>query len=452
MATRRKQSFAPTRDIPEAYRRCDPMKPLEGDRLKHWYVDCSAERGAPHFVDRLLTAVVYATDSRETALGRALVSGHRGCGKSTELHALEGKLATAGYRVVYVDMLKEATPDQYDAEVVTIGVLRQVLQELGTRGLPNAGKLIDGVREWFGSALMEKAKVAEGQLEVGGGAEVAAKLGGLLKLLADFRGYIKRTSQDKLTATVEYRRYLKELSEHLNGILVRASLQAQREEGTRNGVAVIVDGLDRIEDPELQREVFIDYGEFLATLQVHKVLTVPISMVCSEHHRTVCGRFGVAQIHMLPSVQAEMDAGLAKLGDIVHKRCDASLFDQAALDVVCRTCGGDIRHLMELAQEALAQTDTGHVTPRDAEGAANALSRSFALWLGEPHYSILTRYAERNAVPPVDDQESLDLLYSAAILCYCNGDGEPWYQAHPAVRRLSAFTDRVQRATGTQES
>jgi len=436
--TKRNDAFAPTKDVGEAWRRCDPTRPLQGEPLKHWYVDCSKERGAEGFVDHLRDRIIVATDpsSSGDAIGRVLVSGHKGTGKSTELRRLEGKLSERGYFVVFVDLVRDVTADQLDAERVVTTILRQALEILKARRLPTADRALVAVHRLFARHVREETTAGEGEVKVSAEVGAGGRLAGLLSLMARGTGSVRRTTSGRTVLTWEYRSDVGELSEHLNSVLITASVAAQRRKSSPHGLVLIVDGFDRIESEDLQNEVFLDFGEFLAGLSVHKVLTVPISLVCSPRHRTICETFGVAQVDMLPSVQVETPDGLTRAREVILRRCHQSLFDGAALDMLCQMSGGDIRHLMTLAQEALAQAVTGHVTGKEATAAVEALSRSFAVWLGEPEFEELAKYDAKRSIPPVHEV-GLPLLYASAILCYSNG--EPWYRVHPAVRRLSTF-------------
>ena len=76
-------AYAPTTDIRVAYRWCDPLTPLEGKALEHWYVDCSDVRGVHRFVQRIARPIECVSEPSEVEIGRpfghVLVSGHKGC-------------------------------------------------------------------------------------------------------------------------------------------------------------------------------------------------------------------------------------------------------------------------------------------------------------------------------------------------------------------------------------
>ncbi len=442
-------SYAPTTDIRLAYRWCDPLTPLEGEALERWYVDCSDVRGVHGFVQRIANRIEYASEPSEVEIGRpfghVLVSGHKGCGKSTELQRLKQHLERKAYCVLYIDMLKDVTPDQMDAEAVILVTMRQLIQQLDEiHDIQLEQHDLDAIQEWFGDTLQEKADVKETELEVGGEAGLGAAHP-LMKLLVGFKGYIKRAKSQERTFTVEYRRYLEDLSERLNDLLARARLALEDQP-----LVLILDGLDRMEDQYLQQEVFIDYQQFLADLQVHTAFTVPVSLVCSDASRGLQDAFGEPQL--LPCIKVDTAHGLQKAREIVLRRCDDSLFEDGVIDYICRNSGGDVRNIMRLLREAFTGTTTPPVSQRDAESAFHSMVRGFANWLDEEDYDALVRHHRNRDLSPTD-AVGRRLLIAGAILSYCNEN--IWFQVHPAVQSLKRFRDKLEASaeeTGAGES
>lgn len=88
--------FEPARTLYDAYNAADPAEPLpSGDDR---YVDCTDVRGNRDVVQRMFDTITWSNVNTAQ-----LLTGHRGCGKSTELLRLRARLEEAGYTVVYFE-------------------------------------------------------------------------------------------------------------------------------------------------------------------------------------------------------------------------------------------------------------------------------------------------------------------------------------------------------------
>ncbi len=423
-------AYAPTTDPVEAYNRCDPKLPLQGEQLDHWYVDCAAVRGVEDFVERLADRVRFP--SADSKFGHAVVAGHRGCGKSTELRRLKGILEHRDFVPLIVEAQTQVTADNLDAEAVLLIAVKELVTQLSrNHGIQlNANKL-KSVRHWFGKTTVTEDDQKEAAAELGAEASGAAKLL-VAGLKAVFKGHIRYAHKDTQTSTVEHRRYLTDLQADLNDLFADAQVRLQRKCGRGTRLALIMDGLDRIEDEALQKEVFVDFRDLLSSLQVDTVFTIPISLVCSPYSDQVQETFGSPEI--LPSIKVDSSEGLAKAREIVLRRCDETLFEPGVVDLICQASGGDVRDIMYLIREAIL-----HSRPRPpismsgALAALHAVARSYSNWLTREHYAALAaQELDREATPT--DAASGQLLMTGAILCYWNGGN--WYRVHPAIRGL----------------
>jgi predicted AAA+ superfamily ATPase len=111
----------PVQTVDEAYHVCHPDLVLEAGDPR--YVPLTPVRGGFDLPTTITNNI------RRTPLGsfhQQLVTGHRGCGKSTELKQLQARLWAEGYFAVYVDA--EALLDLGD--LTYLDVLVALTQEL----------------------------------------------------------------------------------------------------------------------------------------------------------------------------------------------------------------------------------------------------------------------------------------------------------------------------------
>ncbi|MBM3473153.1 MAG: hypothetical protein FJX75_07805 [Armatimonadetes bacterium] len=429
------KAYRPTTDIAEAYNRCNPNEPLRGDELKYWYVDCSKVRGAEGLQRRLVERVSLPEGYRKGAAGadygRALLAGHQGCGKSTELQQVKLQLENAGHWPLVIEAHTEVTPDNLDTEAVVSIVLKGLVEQLSARGVQLNQQRLQDIARWFGEERSEFKDVKEAGLEAS--VEAGVKGNVLVAMLgAMFRAYIRRGESEVRTATVQHQRYLSDLVDNLSDVLADAHLRVRKTAGAETQLVLLIDGLDRIKHDRLQTEVFITNRELLNRVAAHMVLTVPIDLVCSARSRTVEDTFGI--VERMPSLDVESPAGCAKATEIITRRCDESLFESGVLDFICRASGGDVRHIFILAREAILRSrPRPPVTMEGARRACLDMTRSFGDWLQPAHYDALVKHHldPEDRAGRIAEEVSGQLLLNSALLCYSNG--QRCYRVHPTI-------------------
>ncbi|NJO96027.1 MAG: hypothetical protein HC764_08330 [Pleurocapsa sp. CRU_1_2] len=84
-----------------AYRICNP-EPLMGQDIEKYYVDLSSVRNT-ETIQNITTKLAFLEPAEFCTI---LFTGHRGCGKSTELRKIEKQLKSEYYIVYYQQSLK----------------------------------------------------------------------------------------------------------------------------------------------------------------------------------------------------------------------------------------------------------------------------------------------------------------------------------------------------------
>jgi hypothetical protein len=81
--------------IPKAFAAAAPDEALPSGDPR--YVELSSCRGGENIVEDLARQIIWTTEGYL----KLLLTGHRGCGKTTELYRLKSGLEEAGYFVLY---------------------------------------------------------------------------------------------------------------------------------------------------------------------------------------------------------------------------------------------------------------------------------------------------------------------------------------------------------------
>jgi hypothetical protein len=135
--------------LKEAYRACD-VKPLTGENIARYYVDLSAV-GNTEAIEGVSTDLdIYEPGEFNTIL----FTGHRECGKSTELKRIQSQCENK-YRVIYreVDWKRDVNEAEYtDIYFVCVKKIAGDLTELRLKFDP---KLLDSFEAWFKEVTQE---------------------------------------------------------------------------------------------------------------------------------------------------------------------------------------------------------------------------------------------------------------------------------------------------------
>ena len=317
-----------------AYQVFKPDEPLTQQELADFYV-----RREDSPVDSLANLL-----DLEDKAAKFLLSGHRGGGKTTELHRLEQRCA-ADYTVVWVDT--DTALDKFNigyAEVVVLigmTIVRR-LEEIGWK-LPQ--KLERELLESLSRVTYQDKTTGGGKLEL---PKLFAELGLLLRV-----GFQRET-----TRTREVRPALSEIIDRVNDIIVAA-------ETDRPELLAIVDGLDR---KDLETALPMFSSSLLTDLNCHIVYAVPISLRYSPAFRQPMESFDECmdlaniavfkcddRLHPTPEPDR---VGRHILANVIEKRLKKlgeayqNLFEPDALELLCEKSGGVMRDLIRLARTA----------------------------------------------------------------------------------------------------
>jgi energy-coupling factor transporter ATP-binding protein EcfA2 len=433
-------------DLKSAFRVCD-LVPLQAETMERYYVDLSAVRSKK---------AIAGVSARLTTLEPGdfttiLFTGHRGCGKSTELRRIEDRWKDE-YRVIYLEAEKEL--DINDAEYIDLylAIIRRVADELTELQLRFDPELLKSFEDWF----KEITKETEASVERSIGAQVETEAGFKIpfisKLLAKLTGQIQAGGKQKTTIRETLRRDFTRLQNDINLLLYDAHHKLIKEyPGYAKGFLIIVDNLDRV-PPKVASHLFLDYGTQLQDLTCTLIYTVPISAIYTE--QKLSNTFNSP--HIVPMVniyQFERDLcdlehdleGLNVMANLIEQRVnvDAVFESRDALRKLTVASGGHVRQLMQLMRNAcLSALSEGReqLTVEDAIYAAKQEQFEFERLIPKEHYRVLAQVCLTKDI----SEEALGpaMLYNTSVLEY-NGLRR-WNYVNPVVKESNAFLKALQ--------
>ena len=430
-----------------AFQACD-VGALRG-AAQRYYVDLSAIR-SPASINSLKTRLDFLDPGQFEAV---LFTGHRGCGKSTELLRLKAHLEQE-YRVIYLetdDALDINDADYIDLYLVLI---RQVMREVGALKLRLDPRLLGNFEAWFKEITQESEESVEKSVSLETEAEAGVEVPFLAKLVVKLLAQIKGSHTQRKTVRTTLQQDIGRLKADMNALLLDAfeKLRVAYPQYPK-GFLVMFDNLDRV-PPEVGDRLYFDYATQLQDLNCTLIYTVPISVVYSD--KNVNNSF--SQPHIVPMVNIyqqqdqklgynrEVLQGLARLitGRMDHRRVFASPAAGGKPDVLVmrllKASGGHVRQLMQMVAKAcLAAASRGatQIEEADVEYVIKQEQFNFERVVPDHHYPLLVQVCEQQRVPQTADGQRM--LFNLSVLEY-NGDRR-WNYINPVIKNCDAFQE-----------
>lgn len=407
---------------------------------RQYYIDFSSVRGSDMIRELNRTITLLSHDEPTCQL----LTGHIGCGKSTELFRLKDLLEHQGYHVVYFESSQNLDMADVDISDVLLMIARQVSESLEAEQI----RLKPG---YFSNLFTEIAEFMQTPIQLSGEAELSV---GIAKLTAKTKDSPKLRSQLRQYLEPRTSTILDAINDELFGSANKA-LQAKG----KKGLVVIVDNLDRIDNSpkpwgRTQPEyLFVDRGEQLKRLNCHLVFTIPLTLMFSNDYDRLSSRFGVKP-KVLPMVPVrirqgeENPAGMVLLKQMILARAFPDvppserelqlpvLFDSPeTLNRLCLISGGHIRRLLMLMYSCLQQEDPPF-TRACLEQVIQEYRDDLLGAITEEEWKLLVQVVKTQKVTGEDECQTL--LRSMFVFEYRDQEGR-WFGINPALAESKQY-------------
>ena len=438
--------------VEDAYNAVNPDVPLYAGEADPRYVDLTDVRGGNDLAASIARSIRRSDRSPSTIFSKLLFTGHRGCGKTTELFRLKLELEELGYFVVYFDVQEEldiADVSYLDVLVTLAQETERQLRESEVFSIVLNPELLERIARWFGTTIIfeEKGRDVERVLktEYGLGLESPALV--LAKMFARVKGEIKSSSKQRETYRRQLERNVWDLITSVNDLLDDARFRL--EQAGSAGLVVIVDGLEKVIYREIGGEggkgkrssheiLFIEHNEQLKAPRCHIIYTIPLSLLSNQNVAQVFpdGYFLVPMVKVVELGGGKCEAGREALYQVIARRLDVgTIFESASLvQRLVEMSGGHVRDLLRLVRYAFDLVDD-QVKSFHIERACQRLVNEYDRLTHDKDLPYLHKvHLERCA--PTDLEFSL-LLFNLLVLEYQNGS--LWADVHPAVQATRKF-------------
>jgi hypothetical protein len=353
-------------------------------------------------------------------------SGHRGCGKSTELARLAADPEIgAKFFPIHFSIRDEADINNLDFRDLLLIIGGQLYHQYRSKGgkLPEA--LLKELDQWRGQ--VEKhidttlaSKMPDAELEAG--LEMFfAKLGAKIKLEPATRQVIHQVFERNITGLIDV----------INKITTAIHAKEKRPP------LILVDDLDK-PSLEVACKIFFDHRETIIQPICPIVYTVSSPLFYGPEFQAIRD-----QAVFLPNIKLhnqhkpkELDeAGYDTLSEAVGRRINPALIDEDALKFAAAMSGGVFRELIRILRNAIdraLEAERDRIVLSDVQGSAAEIRGEYRRILTVEQRKTLKQIHRTNQLD--EPAEVAELLQLLAVLEYANG--EPWYDIHPALEKL----------------
>jgi hypothetical protein len=422
----------------EAYRECHPEIALPSGDRRH--VDLNSLRGSATPLDEQFAFAITAENGTGRYV-RGLITGHRGCGKTSELLRLSQQLEEEAFFVVYFDV--EGLIGLADVEVVDILILiaQQVVAAVNEKDAELPESLLVALNDYFVERSIVTVEQVESKIGISAEASAGGAVAGLLKLLgkltADVKGVSDRRVETRKSLNLDFAGF----ASRLNLLLAEATIAMA--ELAYQGMVVIVDGLEKLnliagsEGISNFEQIFVHGASQLNVPECHVIYTVPMALAYNQN----LGNGFVDGVYVMPMLNMTKPHAADQVAEVVRRRVSVEdAFEEAAdLAKIVASSGGCLRDLLRLVRMACGPGEKIRSTKIDR--AIITLQQEYDRLYFETDLPTLFQVSNTRTLDAVDSGSAL--LHKRVILEYQNDSR--WVDIHPAISKSASFRERMNR-------
>ncbi|MBC8156223.1 MAG: hypothetical protein H7Z72_25330, partial [Bacteroidetes bacterium] len=387
------------------------------------YVNLDEVRGEEFIRDIRFTLNIDATndclDDVTDDYVKIVFSGHRGCGKTTELKRLHDKFNHPNrYFSIFLSIEEEMEYGSFQPEDFFVWIILKLVEAIDLHNLTVDTKelaLNELARQFFSDTVIEKELKQSFQVESGVDASGGVDFFGWLKFKAVAKAVFAGTNQTSTKIREEVRRNTLDVIRKINAALVviRQAIQADNK---GRDILFIIDGSEKLKF-EVYEYLFIQNPNLLKDLAVNLIIAVPINSFYQIEKAP--GYF--PNQFIVPMVKLGTPDGRADdcFKEVIRRRIDeTTFFERGVLDECVRYSGGCMRQLLIIVNSVIRKARGSRASMETAEAAIAELGRRMYELLDSEHMEAL-RQNDRQ----LGDLKVREMLFQLVLLKY-NGKTE----------------------------
>ena len=427
--------WQPPSDIWEVNQSLQLDESLDGDRDPRW-VDTERARGE-YSLTHLCRALGVDRTRRRLAApphGYFLYCGHRGSGKSTELRRIGHELHDRDfYYVVFADAARELDVNNLRYQDVLLHLASRLMSQLVDDGIHVDEVHLNQLQEWFTERVEKTTKTRDFAVEAKAGVGGSVGLPLMAKLFAHFSTAFKTNTTYKEELRTTLRNHFSDFADGFNHLI---AVTEETLAGTGKGVRIlfVIDGTDRLRGDDAHSFFEADVHQ----LQLVRSLFLYCAPVHLGYEVAGVGQ-NFSSIFRLPMVKLRNEdgslheEGRTAMGEMLHRRAAAELFDEGVAERLIEYSGGHPRDLLRLLQYAFNHAEHDRFDDASVHQAVRGMAAEFRRMLNPDDYRILAEIDAGHPPPAASVRNRL--LFILALLEY----NDHFWRSHPVIRSTQEY-------------
>ena len=430
------------------------------------YVDLANARNSRDFDEiRILLGESRADQNAFIKIG---LTGHRGCGKSTELIQLKKSLEKQFYSP-YLSLSNYVLRDCNCIDIL-LWLVESTVRCFSGEKWPINSTIVINITDWFALKCFDDAEVVKEEIRSEVGTDFQAQYGIYwlpVLLLNRIKSMMVASSDHRRRIRKKLYTYTDEMVYHVNSLLDEASATLKRIDSGQD-LLILLDNLDHVPSG-VARSLFFDSAEIIHSLRAQIVFTFPVSLRLPPY--SITDNFN--HCYHLPFVQlcnddnSMSEKGINALVEVAGKRLDLKKhFDSTDLvKGLANLSGGNLRDWIRLLQNSSLAAKVHNQTKIDQRCCDISIQKLSAIYEKllvpkEAMYPILYRIETTKREDFLSDENRTskgvrdarffgDELVGSGAVIEVPGP-EPRYQLHPAVKAIRSYQEYVQSHTNSK--
>jgi len=319
---------------------------------------------------------------------KIIFSGHRGCGKTTELKRLHDDLNDPSrYATIYFSIEDETIYEGFQPTDLFVWIIVKLVQFLEAQGIRAGASVLKRLRKQLLTDVIIEDEVRESSeltlsTEVGGGFDFF----GWLNFGARAKAVMADNNQISTKIREQVRQNTLPIIYEINAALVDIR-DVVRQQGKGEDLLLIIDGSEKL-NFEVYEYLFLKNSHLIRELNLNLIAAVPID----TYYRIMDTVVYFPNQHTIPMVKLSTSGAENCLKEIVRKRIDESTFFEAGvLDECVLFSGGCVRQLLQIVNAVIRRTRGQKADMGAANHAMHELGRRMFELLDNEHLAILEK-------------------------------------------------------------
>ena len=341
---------------------------------------------------------------------KIIFSGHRGCGKTTELKRLHHELNTPEqYTAIFISIEEETEYSRFEPEDFYLLLITRLIQRLEEDGIKvNQSSLKELGKKLFSSEEVKEEISKTFAAEIGTENEAGFNIFGWLKSKANFKALFSGENKSSTEIRREIKQNTLSIIEIFNTYLVDVR-EALSNNNKGKDLLYFFDGSEKIK-PEVFSRLFVQDAGIINRISANMIMSVRIDAFYTIKEAPV----DFTNYYTVPMIKMDNNQSKTLLRRIIEKRIDCdTFFDDAALNYIVGKSGGCVRQLLIITNTALRKSRGNKIMPEHAEKATHEIGKTIRESLDSQHLEIL----KKGIFEPADPKTG-EMLFRLALLKY----------------------------------